>query len=221
MSGPRILVVARAPVAGQAKTRLASTVGDVAAARLAAAALLDTLDVALRTGFDVVVALTGNVCDGEGADELGSMLADCQVIPQRGNRFAERLVNAHAGGDAGHGIVQVGMDTPHLAVADLHTAAQSLKDHDAALGMATDGGWSILALHSGKMAKAIVNVPMSTSRTGHLTRAALRATGATVARLRTMTDVDVWDDALEVARLAPTTRFAAAVADTQIVGSRV
>ena len=39
-----VLVVAKAPVPGQAKTRLAASVGDRAAADIAAAALLDTLD---------------------------------------------------------------------------------------------------------------------------------------------------------------------------------
>src|SRR6478672_3319507 len=39
-----VLVVAKAPVPGQAKTRLAAGVGDQAAAEIAAAALLDTLD---------------------------------------------------------------------------------------------------------------------------------------------------------------------------------
>ena len=39
-----VLVVAKAPVPGQAKTRLAAAVGDQAAADIAAAALLDTLD---------------------------------------------------------------------------------------------------------------------------------------------------------------------------------
>ena len=39
-----LLVVAKAPVPGQAKTRLAATVGDRVAAQIAAAALLDTLD---------------------------------------------------------------------------------------------------------------------------------------------------------------------------------
>ena len=38
------LVVAKAPVPGQAKTRLAASVGEQAAADIAAAALLDTLD---------------------------------------------------------------------------------------------------------------------------------------------------------------------------------
>ena len=39
-----LLIMAKAPVAGQAKTRLAPAFGSDGAARIAAAALLDTLD---------------------------------------------------------------------------------------------------------------------------------------------------------------------------------
>ena len=46
MTDPTLLVVAKAPVPGLAKTRIAKTIGDDAAAHLAAAALLDTLDAA-------------------------------------------------------------------------------------------------------------------------------------------------------------------------------
>ncbi len=46
MSGrPAVLVMAKAPVAGQVKTRLGAHVGHDAAADLAAACVLDTLDV--------------------------------------------------------------------------------------------------------------------------------------------------------------------------------
>ena len=43
-----LVVIAKAPVAGFAKTRLAATVGDAAAADIAAASLLDTLDASTR-----------------------------------------------------------------------------------------------------------------------------------------------------------------------------
>ncbi len=57
-----LLVVAKAPEPGRAKTRLAATVGDRVAADIAAAALLDTLDaVAAAPAASRVVALTGDL----------------------------------------------------------------------------------------------------------------------------------------------------------------
>jgi len=59
-----LLIVAKAPIPGLAKTRLAATLGDVAAADIAAAALLDTLDAVSATPVARrVVAMTGIVGD--------------------------------------------------------------------------------------------------------------------------------------------------------------
>ena len=92
-----VLVVAKAPVPGQAKTRLAAGVGDRVAADIAAAALLDTLDaVASAPVAERVVALTGSLDDACAGAEIQSRLADFTVVPQRGLDFAERLANAHA-----------------------------------------------------------------------------------------------------------------------------
>jgi hypothetical protein len=57
-----ILVVAKAPVPGLAKTRLASALGPEAAADIAAAALLDTLDAVAQAPVSArVVAMTGDL----------------------------------------------------------------------------------------------------------------------------------------------------------------
>jgi len=71
-----VLVVAKAPVPGLAKTRLAATIGAEAAADVAAAALLDTLEAATASGAGTLVALTGDVGgdlrpDGGGQPGLG------------------------------------------------------------------------------------------------------------------------------------------------------
>lgn len=92
-----LLVVAKAPEPGRAKTRLAATVGDRVAAEIAAAALLDTLDaVAAAPVAARVVALTGSLEAAACADDIGRRLESFTVIGQRGNDFADRLANAHA-----------------------------------------------------------------------------------------------------------------------------
>ena len=92
-----LLVVAKAPEPGRAKTRLAATVGDRVAAEIAAAALLDTLDaVAAAPVAARVVALTGDLDAAADAAEIRQRLASFTVIPQRGDDFAARLANAHA-----------------------------------------------------------------------------------------------------------------------------
>lgn len=210
-----LLVVAKAPVAGQAKTRLAGGVGDRAAADLAAAALLDTL----TAGADAprrVVALTGDLDAAERSAEIRAALDGWTVVPQRGDGFDERLAAAHA--DAGPGpVVQVGMDTPQLTAAQLAGTAAGLADHEAVLGPADDGGWWVLALRDPAAAQALRGVPMSTPTTYADTAAALRAAGLDVGTTVELTDVDTVDDAERVAGSAPATRFATTWAAREVV----
>lgn len=209
MSHPTLLVVAKAPVAGQAKTRLATNTGHEESARLAAAALLDTLAVVAGLDRPVVVAMTGDLRQAPRGEEIRAALQPHRVVPQRGDDFASRLVAAHADADTGSGVVQVGMDTPHLEADVLRAASDALQDHDAVLGLAEDGGWWLLAVRTAELARCLADVPMSTPGTGAATEAALIAAGASVAHVAPMRDVDTWQDALQVARVAPGTRFGA------------
>lgn len=211
-----VLVVAKAPVAGLAKTRLCPPATPQQAAAIAAAALLDTLRAVRATpGVTPVLAYTGRFADAERADETRAALSGWRLIPQRGTGFAERLAHAHADASAllpGRPLVQIGMDTPQVSPDLLADATSELSDVDAVLGTATDGGWWLLGLRDPAQAKALVPVPMSTPDTGRLTRAALAERGLRVADTVRLSDVDTWDAALAVAAAVPDSRFAAAIA---------
>ncbi len=203
----RILVVAKAPVPGLAKTRLGAVVGNEAAAELAAAGLLDTLEASRSATPDCVIALTGDVDHAARSHEIRAALADWTVVRQRGEGFAERLVNAHR--DAGEGaVLQIGMDTPQVTAAMLTEAASLLEQHDAVVGPADDGGWWVLGRHSADQVDAVRGVPMSTETTCKDTERALTSQGLDVGTTRTLQDVDLVADAQEVADGAPHTRFA-------------
>jgi glycosyltransferase A (GT-A) superfamily protein (DUF2064 family) len=208
--GAVVLVVAKAPVPRRAKTRLSPPLPPEAAADIAAAALLDTLDVARdaadRMRGQVVVAY-----DDHGVDErriarsqdVARALAKCIVLRQRGCGLAERLANAHS--DAAHVapgavVVQVGMDTPQMSVESLVAAAarvQSNRD-TAVLAPAPDGGWWLLAVADPTAADVLRAVPVSTPHTAETTLRALRARGLHVVLGSTLRDVDTWDDLIDV-----------------------
>ena len=206
------LVVAKAPVPGQVKTRLAAQVGAEAAARLASAALLDTLDVCEQVFEHCWLALTGDLAAAVDGRAVAARRGRWTVVPQRGTGLAHRLSCAHSDVAAATGlpVVQVGMDTPHAPAVALAGVATALRAAPAVLGPAEDGGWWVLGLVDGRDAEALLEVPMSTPGTGVATRRALEQRGLAVATAPTLCDVDTAEDAVRVAEEAPGTRFAAA-----------
>ena len=214
-----MLVVAKAPVTGSAKTRLGRAVGMEHAAQLAAAALLDTMAVCVAA-YGVTrchLAIDGDLTDAVRSRELLDATAGWTVHPQRGVDFADRLVNAHedAAAIAGAPVVQVGMDTPQLRAQTLVEVGSRLTNPRAAvLGPACDGGWWLLGVGSPRLVSTLGDVPMSTSRTGDLTRMALVRAGAVVTDVETLRDVDEVLDAESVAAAAPQTWFATAFGES-------
>ena len=200
-----ILVVAKAPVAGQAKTRLASFYGPTVAADLAAASLLDTLESARGARVATrIVALAGDLSQARRGNEITSMLDDFTVVRQRGADFATRLREAHfdAGAVAGGPVLQIGMDTPQASAVDLTAAAATLAkpEVDAVLGLAQDGGWWALGLSDPAAASVLKGVAMSRADTGSMTLAALVGMGSLVTELPVLADVDTPDDVWLVAK---------------------
>jgi uncharacterized protein len=193
-----LVVIAKAPSPGRAKTRLCPPCTPEAAAQLAEAALADTLAaVAATPAGRRVIALAG---------EPGPWLpAGFDVVAQRGDGLGERLGAAIA--DAGAPALVVGMDTPQLTPALLAAAAARLESTDAVLGPALDGGYWAIGLGRADT-RAFDGVPMSSPLTGTAQLARLRALGLEVASLPPLRDVDTIEDALAVAALAPATRFA-------------
>jgi rSAM/selenodomain-associated transferase 1 len=196
-----VIVLAKAPAPGRVKTRLCPPCDPEQAARLAEAALVDTLRAVAGTRCTRRVL----VLDGAPGPWLP---AGFDVLPQRGGGLDERL--AHAFEDVGSGGVLVGMDTPQLTPARLTASLRALDAPgvDAVLGPSLDGGWWGIGLRAPDPA-VFLDVPMSTAYTGAAQRARLRSLGLRVAHLPRLRDVDDFDDALAVAHIAPAGAFAA------------
>ncbi len=167
-----------------------------------------------------MVALTGDLDEAARADEIRARLADFTVVPQRGDGFADRLANAHhdaAAAAGGCAVVQIGMDTPQVSPELLDACVRALTGDDAALGMARDGGWWVLALRDAAAAECLRAVPMSAPDTGAVTLAALRHTGLTVGSVDELADVDTVADIAEVRRACPAgSRFRRVTASVEV-----
>jgi rSAM/selenodomain-associated transferase 1 len=204
MSGVTLIVLAKAPRAGQVKTRLCPPCSAAEAALLAEAALGDTLATVAATD----VAKRVVVLDGPPGAWLP---AGFMVIPQRGGGLDERLAAAFC--DVGGPALLVGMDTPQVTPDLLAVAAEPLAGDgpDAVIGLAEDGGYWSIGLRRADP-RVFCGVPMSTASTARSQLARLRALNLRVGFLATLRDVDRYADARAVAALAPDTRFAAALA---------
>lgn len=202
---PTLLVIAKEPVPGRVKTRLTPPFSPEQAAALAEAALTDTLHAVLRAPARRRVL----VLDGEPGDWLPPGF---DVVPQGEGGLDERLAaafGAHADGPA----LLVGMDTPQLTARLLAPAlvADAWRHCDAWFGPADDGGFWALGL-AAPDPELLRGVPMSTAHTGEAQRSRLTRAGLRVRDLPPLRDVDNAADAVEVARQAPRSRFAARLA---------
>ncbi|CAN5213475.1 hypothetical protein BH20ACT24_BH20ACT24_21360 [soil metagenome] len=196
----QLLVIAKSPVPGRSKTRLSPPLPPEAAARVAEAALADTLHTV------ATVRASRRMLILEGA--TGPWLPrGFEVIPQRGGGLDERLASAFE--DAGGPSLLIGMDTPQVAAGLLEDAMGRLMRPgvDAVLGPALDGGWWAIGLRRPDP-DAFLGVPMSTRFTAAMQRRRLTRLRLRTVELPALRDVDLIQDALAVASTIPGSRFA-------------
>ena len=142
----RIIIFAKAPLPGFAKTRLIPVLGQAGAAKLAQQMLFNTLHeaIAAETGT-VELCVTpaihhpawrgiqlpaGIEISGQGEGDLGARLA----------LAAERaLANAEH-------VLLIGTDCVEMSGGLLREAAQALQEHDAVIYCTVDGGYALLGL---------------------------------------------------------------------------
>jgi len=146
MSPPRIVIFAKAPVAGRVKTRLIPALGRQGAADLARMMLDRTIKEALAAGVG-----TPELClDPEPSHPDWSMSPsanDCELSDQGEGDLGERLERAAERGLARFGsVLLIGTDCPALDRGLLRRLASELQSHDAMICPAEDGGYVALGL---------------------------------------------------------------------------
>jgi rSAM/selenodomain-associated transferase 1 len=182
----RIVIFAKAPVAGRVKTRLIPALGAEGAARLARAMLARVLGEALASGLAV------ELCGDPDPRGWGALLPEGAPIltPQGegdlGRRLARAAARVTAGGEA---ILLVGGDCPELDRQRLRAAAEALDAHDAVIHPARDGGYVLLGLRRFDPAP-FEGIAWSTPTVAEATVARIRALGWTLDARETLRDVD-------------------------------
>ena len=194
--------MAKAPRAGEAKTRLAPPLTREEAAWLAACLFADTVSAALGLGAAVVVAYA----PAEGRPPLeealrvalgGEASGDVLWLEQRGGGLRERL-DGVAGRtfEGGFGpLLLVGADSPTLPPAFLAAALEGLMTAraDVALGATEDGGYYAVGV-GGPAAGLFDSVEWSTPRAYAQTARNAARLGLRLLELPPWYDVDTPED---------------------------
>jgi rSAM/selenodomain-associated transferase 1 len=173
-----IIVFAKAPLAGQAKTRLIPRVGAWRAARLHERLTRHAVRTALAAGCGPV-ELHGTA--------RHSFFSSLQVPfrLQRGRDLGERMHHAFS---RRPGAILIGTDCPELTVPDLRRAARLLSaGYDAVLAPAEDGGYALIGLKKSRL-EFFRGIAWSTGRVYGDT--VERLAGYRWRALRTVRDVD-------------------------------
>lgn len=194
-----LIVFAKAPQPGYAKTRLARVIGDEAAARLAARMLDETLRQAVASGlgpvelccapddthseFQLAVARHDVILSRQGEGDLGVRMRTA----------LERALQNHSCA------LLIGTDCPRLDSAHLREAANRLRFQSAVFLPATDGGYVLIGL-SRPMPELFDGIAWSTANVMQQTLDCLDRLGIASAILPPLNDVDEAEDLVHVPR---------------------
>ena len=195
---PAVAVFARAPVPGQAKTRLIPVLGAAGAAGLQAALIRRAVATATAAAVGPVSLWCAPDCahpvfTGCG-DEFG-----IELVPQHGPDLGARMRHAFEVLCARQPALLIGADCPALTAAALHAAAAALRDGDDAVFIpAEDGGYVLVGL-ARPLAPLFDDIAWGSDRVMAQSRDRMRGAGVRWRELASSWDVDRPED---FARLA-------------------
>ena len=188
----RLIVFAKAPAAGQAKTRLIPALGREGAAALAARLLDQTVAqaaaAAARLGGGVELCVTPGLDHPQFAALQARHGLELSVqgegdLGQRMHRALARALQHHTTA------VLIGTDAPALDAAMLEAAAAALALHDAVFVPALDGGYALVGQRR-PCATLFEGMAWSTPQVMAATRERALQAGITWAELPAVADID-------------------------------
>lgn len=189
MTITRIVIFAKAPVAGFVKTRLICALGAEAAARLARRMLMHTLQEASAAAVGPVeLCVTPKPADPawQGLPPLDGICWTEQVEGDLGVRMADAARRAST---ASERVLLIGTDCSQLDAAHLRRAAGLLEHADAVMYPTFDGGYALLGLRRFHP-RLFEQMPWSTAEVADRTSERVRELGWSLTVGGTLHDVD-------------------------------
>jgi len=188
----RLLIFVKYPTPGQVKTRLAASVGDDAASRIARLCAELTLERLASWRRDAVLCVHPPDTLARARAWLGS---EWSLQPQEGATLGERLAQAvgHAFAQGATRVVAIGTDSPWLEPHDVETAFDVLERVPVTIGPTEDGGYYLIGL-SQPVPSLFEGIPWSTTSVYTETFAHASLLGLSVQSLPLGYDLDRVDD---------------------------
>ncbi len=185
----RIVIFAKAPLPGLAKTRLSPALGTAGAADLARKLLCHCVDEALKADIgpvELCVSPTEQHPVWRELDIPSTVFWSEQGEGDLGERLARVTQRLTSNDEA---VLLIGSDCPGLTAAKLQAAAAALNQHDACLHPVSDGGYALLGLCR-DLPSLFMDMPWSTSAVAELTRRRILEEGWTLKVLESLHDID-------------------------------
>lgn len=182
---PRLVLFARYPAAGAAKTRLIPAIGPQGAAGVHRQLAERTLNTMQASGLPVELHYTG---ENEAAfcDWLGD---DVTLVQQAEGDLTDRLMAALNPAP----VIFFGADTPDLNPHHVADAVSALEQNDVVLGPADDGGYCLIGMKRA-LPELLTDMPWSTDQVMPETLRRLAVLNIAPVLLETLHDCDRPED---------------------------
>lgn len=193
-----LVLVCKRPTLGVAKQRLAASLGQEGARRIAEALLACALEDAREWPGPVVIAPAHASDFAWAASLLPQLQGKINIVPQTEGNLGQRL-NAVDRSLRERGLEQliyIGSDAPALVAVDYAAAREALLNHDTVLKPAADGG--VVLMGSRRSWPALDALPWSTLHLGSALADCCQTAGQSLAMLAQSFDVDEEQDMLHL-----------------------
>ncbi len=191
-----IIIFAKFPAQGMAKTRLQPALGIDGAAKIARQLLLHSIEQALASGFSVELCVSPAPTDPcwQALDLPNTLRWSAQAQGDLGLRM---LIASQNGLEKFNKVLLIGTDCPDLTVERIQSAAQQLEQNNTVMIPAFDGGYVLFGLNQTHVS-LFSNITWSTSSVAMITQQRIAALDWTLALLDPLADIDEPVDLLQL-----------------------
>ena len=183
-----LIILAKRPIPGRVKTRLARDVGIESAAELSECFLMDLIENVKNLSIPKIIS-----CDPKSSIEYFRNYNIDQLFIQRGNSIGERMYNSFMDCfKAGFSrAILIGSDSPDIPKSFFGDALSSLSAYDMVIGPTQDAGYYLIGFRRDTLSKDIFSeINWSTSRVWQETRLKIENNGVNCFTLPEWYDID-------------------------------